>query len=68
MMATLWPGLVPADVLAELAHSRPSLLEKLVLGLRYQLRRLGVRFPLLFRHRHLWEGATFILARLRKKS
>ncbi len=66
-MATLGPGLVPADLLEELAHYRPSVQEKLVLGLRRQLRRLGVRFPVLFRHRHLWEGATFILARLRKK-
>jgi hypothetical protein len=67
-MATLWPDLVPADLLAELAHYRPSVEEKLVLGLRHQLRRLGFRFPYLFRHRHLWEGATFILNRLRKKS
>jgi hypothetical protein len=67
-LATLRPGLVPADLLEELAHYRPSVQEKLVLGLRRQLRRLGVRFPVLFRHRHLWEGATFILARLRKKS
>lgn len=67
-LATLWPGLVPGDLLEELANHRPSIQEKLVLGLRHQLQVLGFRFPSLFRQRHLWEGATFILARLRKIS
>ena len=66
-MATLGPGLVPADLLKELARYRPSAQERLILGLRHYLRRLGAGLPLLNRHRHLWEGATFILARLRKK-
>ena len=66
-MHALRPGLVPADLMQELAHYRPSVHERLILGLRHYLRWLEPRLPLLNRNRHLWERATFFLARLREK-
>jgi hypothetical protein len=61
----LIPLPVPSWVWASLESYRPTWDERLLLGLRNCLRFLSRNFPGLYRHRRLWERATFILAHLR---
>lgn len=61
----LTPLPVPSWVWAFLKSYRPTLEERLLLGLRDSLRFLSRYFPGLYRHYRLWEMATFFLARLR---
>jgi hypothetical protein len=61
----LTPLPVPSWVWASLKSYRPTLDERLLLGLRDSLRFLSRYFPGLYRHNRLWEMATFFLAHLR---
>jgi hypothetical protein len=61
----LIPLPVPSWVWAYLENYRPTWDERLILGLRNGLRFLSRNLPGLYRHRRLWEMATFMLAHLR---
>jgi len=61
----LIPLPVPSWVWTSLNSYRPTWDERLLLGLRNGLRFLSRTLPDLYRHRRLWEIATFMLAHLR---